>query len=248
MNSGKIYVIAQRPVLTIENLNIDGTNIMNPFVTFEIHQRGNKAKLECSMPIYQTAFGAEGDQWMHLGVTYTYPKPENPSGKPPFFSLSNFLFKTEKEETIWMSPEKFLYHYWREAIEANVIGDITAFTRYQVHYLGKATEQDIISRLTGHSHLQDILSVEYPFHYGSLPTDEVCILLFRFFDNVQLSTFGPDDDIKEAAELLMGNNPIQQNTIYLDAEKALINALSRSIIGNCTINTLKASMVCKSTT
>jgi len=65
---------------------------------------------------------------------------------------------------------EFIHNYSRGHIEAEINGDILDFLNYNVHYVGKATDQDIWTRLTGQSSLQDILSIEYPFIYGSLPT------------------------------------------------------------------------------
>jgi hypothetical protein len=40
-----------------------------------------------------------------------------------------------------------------------------------------------------------------------------------------MNTFGEEDNVKEAVDMIMGISPIDETTIYLDAEKALINAL-----------------------
>jgi hypothetical protein len=118
-----------------------------------------------------------------------------------------------------------IYHYLRDALEIRIKGDIRRFLKYKVHYIGKATEQDVIRRLTGHSHLQDILSIETPFQYGNLPTEEIAILFLSFKDNIFMSTFSPEDDLEIAVKMMMGEKLIEDNVIYLDAEKALINAL-----------------------
>lgn len=226
INSGKIYMIVQRPVLFFQNLNFDLIDQINPALTFELHQRGIDQILECRLRLYQEKLGLDNDRELGIALNYTYPKPETLSNKPPFNHLANFVLKSENNEFIWFSPEKLLYHYFMNAVEADIKGEISLFTNYQVHYIGKATEQDVIKRLTGHSHLQEILSIEHPFHYGSLQTDEVAILFFDFDDNIFMNMITDEnDDITEAVDLMMGKMPIDQKTIYLDAEKALINAL-----------------------
>jgi hypothetical protein len=102
------------------------------------------------------------------------------------------------------------------------------FTKYNVHYVGKATEQEIWKRLTGHSKLQDILSLENPLCYGSLPTHEIAILTFMFEENMFMRT--PGDDVKDGAlaDWYLGKDLPTQKTIYLDAEKALIHAMQPS--------------------
>jgi hypothetical protein len=86
------------------------------------------------MPIFQKSFEAEKDNYISMGVTYTYPKPSIINKSFPFNQVANFIFKSESGETFWFSPEKFLYHYWTEAIEAEVLGKVEDFTKYQVHY------------------------------------------------------------------------------------------------------------------
>lgn len=111
INSGKIYMIVQRPVLTFENLNIDLVDQLNPILTFEIHQKGVKDVLNCSMQVYQGIFDADNDAKIHVGFTYTYHKAPETTNLP-FNDLANFIFKTEKADVFWFSPEKFLYHWY----------------------------------------------------------------------------------------------------------------------------------------
>lgn len=226
INSGKLYVIAQRPVLTFENFFVDVDDPDNPILKFELHQKGTASILECEFPVFQEEFNVPFGSRCDIGINYTYPKSETVFNHPmPFCSMANFVVKTG-EDYYWISPEKLIYHYLRDALDIRIKGDITQFLKYQVHYIGKATDQDVIKRLTGHSHLQDILSVEKPFYFGTLPTEEVAILFFSFKDNIFMNTFGPEDQqLDIAVRMLMGEKPIEENVIYLDAEKALINAL-----------------------
>jgi hypothetical protein len=110
-------------------------------------------------------------------------------------------------------------------LEAEVKGNIKDFTKYTVHYVGKATKQNVLQRLTGHSTLQEILSVEYPLHYGDLPTHEIAILFFKFFDTLAINTFDIHSDTKIMAETLLGHNMPSEDTIFLDAEKAFIKTM-----------------------
>ena len=225
INTGKLYIIAQRPVLTFENLNLDRSNELDPYFTFEIHQRGGTNHLKGRVQLYQPKFGNDTHRGLQIGVTYAYPKPVDTSDSFPFNSVANFVLRSETDTYIWLSPEKLLYHHLRDTIDAEITGNIETFLRYNVHYIGKATKQDLVKRLTGHSHLQDILSLETPFHYGSLPTDEIALLFFDFEDNLLMKTFGEDDPLDEAVDMVMGKYEVEEETIYLDAEKALINAL-----------------------
>lgn len=226
INSGKLYLIVQRPILTFENFYVNNNDIENPILKFEVHQKGVSEILECEFPLFQNEFNVPFGSRCDIAINYTYPKSEVMfQHTMPFTSMANFVVKTG-EDYYWISPEKLIYHYLRDALNIRIKGDITQFLKYKVHYIGKATDQDIIKRLTGHSHLQDILSVERPFHYETLPTEEIAILFLSFKDNTFVNTFSPDDDeIDIAVRMLMGEKPIEDNVIYLDAEKALIKAL-----------------------
>jgi len=228
INSGKLYVIAQRPILTFENFIIDSADEENPILKFEIHQRGMSDTLICEFPLFQKDFDIPVGTLTSIAINYTYPKSEEKrSDYPmPLMSMANFVVCTPDGSFYWLSPEKLIYHYLRKALQIRIDGDITKFLKYKVHYIGKATEQDIVKRLTGHSHLQDVLALERPFHYGTLPAEEIALILLSFQDNIFMNTFSDNDtDIDLAVRMLMGEPHIDQDTIYLDAEKALISAL-----------------------
>lgn len=228
INSGRLYIIAQRPVLTFEKFYIDVDDPINPILKFEVHQKGTPAILLCEFPLFQEEFNVPLGSRCDIAINYIYPKSEiecEQEQAMPFNSMANFVINTGTEY-YWISPKKLIYHYLREALDIKIEGDITVFLNYKVHYIGKATEQDIIKRLTGHSHLQDILSLEKPFHYGTLPSEEIALLFLSFKDNVFMNTLSIEDtDLSTTVKILMGETPIEDNIIYLDAEKALINAL-----------------------
>jgi hypothetical protein len=163
INEAKLYVIAQRPVLTIEYFQIDDTDPHNKIARFEIHQRGNPEILECELPLFQDAFGIPFGSNTEIAINYIYPKAGSlVQEEMPYREMANFVLRTSIENYFWFSPEKLIYHYLRNTIKIRISGDITHFMKYHVHYIGKATEQDVVSRLTGHSHLQEVLSMERP--------------------------------------------------------------------------------------
>lgn len=225
INTGKIYIIAQRPVLTFENFILNSDDPENPVFEFEVRQKGLKEKLICKFPLFQDSFNIPHGSYCNIAINYTYPKSEGTLDYAmPFSSMTNFVVNSQ-DNYFWISPEKLIYHYLRNSLDIHISGDISLFLKYKIHYIGKATQQDVIKRLTGHSHLQDILSIERPFHYESLPTDEIALLFLSFKDNIFMNTYAPGDELDEAVRILMGENPIIDETIYLDAEKALISAL-----------------------
>ncbi|MEI6265834.1 MAG: hypothetical protein WCP74_12065 [Sphingobacteriia bacterium] len=224
IDRSSLYAIVQRPEIRFDNI----TKVEEEkSIAFEIRQNRNPNVLKCKMPLFQK----------HIA---TYPSNEvvvqfgsnDKNATLVELPLNNihgmkFYQKSVKTENflLWISPEKFLQNYWEGHLEAEIEGNIHDFTKYYVHYVGQATKQDIWKRLTGHDKLQDILSLEYPLIYGSLPTHEIAILLFCFKDNLQMQTFGNDSNVDELVDSLMGKNMPEQRTIFLDAEKALINAM-----------------------
>lgn len=224
INASSLYIIAQRPVLTFENFNLNPNDQINPYLTFEIRQKGLKKILKCKLFVFQEQLMNVDHRRIKIAVNYIYPK-DTVQDKFPFHNMANFVIASQDGNFYWFSPEKLIYHYLRDAVDVEIDGDIEDFLYYNIHYIGKATEQDVSKRLNGHSSLQEILSREEPLKYGSLPRDEIVILFLCFDDNITLNSFGPKDKIKPAVDILTGRKTIPEKTIYLDAEKALINAL-----------------------
>lgn len=225
LEESSLYVIAQRPEIRFDNLIFDEKERI---VSFEIRQKNNPNVLKCSFPIFQehiaTNFNKEvlASLGSHLNTTLPTSPPFNDIHGIKFFqgnlNPENFL--------IWFSPEKFLQNYWKGYLEAKIEGDILSFTKYKVHYVGQSIKQDVWKRLTGHSTLQDIISLEYPFSFDTLPTHEIAIIFFNLEESIQMHTFGRgNEDIQDMVDSVMGRNLPEKDRIFLDAEKALINAL-----------------------
>lgn len=216
-----LYIIAQRPILSFENIFlVEEEEELN----FEIHQKDNPNILKIRLPFFQEniAVDRENDILFDIGSHDVKYEPTD----PPYRNIHGIKIYSGDKFLIWFSPEKFLQNYWKGEIKAKVDGELRLFTNYNVHYVGKATEQDIWKRLTGHSTLQEILSIEYPLNYGQLPTHEIVLLFYTFKDNIQLHSWdGDKNGIDDMVASLMGTNLPEQKTIFLDAEKALINAM-----------------------
>ena len=227
IESASVYIIAQRPILSFENVVSKQDELV---LELEIHQKNNPNILKCRLPYMQDAIGASGKK--DIGLAINTIDPEFKKGTYPInkaHGLSLVEIENDSLENhkflVWFSPEKLLKNYWDGSIKCDVIGNIRDFTNYQVHYVGKATKQNIFTRLTGHSTLQEILSIEYPFKYGDLPTHEITLLLFGFQDNLEIKSYDVDSDIKDMVATLTGENRPRQEAIFLDAEKALIKAM-----------------------
>jgi len=225
IEESNLYIIAQRPEMFFTQLrqSMDGTTI-----EFEIQQHQNRKSLKCSMPAYQSAFKTENAIGMQLA--FEFMTKNDRTDEPPFNNLRCISLRELDSDgvphfRIWFTPEKFLQNYWTGLIEAEVAGNIMDFTRYRVHYVGQSSKQEIWERLTGHKKLQDILSLEFPFRYGGLPTHEIVILAMNFIDNMEIRSLGQDSTFEDFLAAVTGKEFPDKNEIFLDAEKALIQAM-----------------------
>lgn len=227
LEKASLYLIGQRPVITFENV-IPDTTIYQ--LNFEIQQKGNPNVLKCQLPFDQEIFGLIKDEV--VDVAFNYLDKSINQEKPPFQNIHGFSLvrhtENGKEFIIWFSPEKLLQNWWKGYIDCEIEGDWKSFTNYKIHYVGKATKQSILKRLTGHATFQDILSLEAPVTEKQLPANEIVILPFEFQENLQIQSFGDGADTKDMVASLLGENYPDQEKVFLDAEKALIKAMQPS--------------------
>lgn len=222
-----LYIIAQRSELTFEQLRPSFEDDGQTILAFEIRQKGHPEVLTWALPLYQEAIAQDIAKEISFHFMYALPLP-NPMTKTfPQNGIRNLLMYYHDGTFIsWLSPESLLQNFLNGHIYASVEGPIEKFLSYHVHYVGKATEQEVWKRLTGHSTLQEILSVQYPFQYGTLPTHEIAVLFLKVQDSIGMLTIGPTDEIpSDIAYMISGANQPSQRTISLDAEKALIQAM-----------------------
>lgn len=224
VNEADIYIIAQRPVLTFENVY---PNSHEYSLNFEIHQRGNTNILKGTLPLIQKNLGCKSNDTIE--IAFNFLDKNNIQDKIPFGNLRGFSLthQIEKQRKFlaWFSPEKLLQNWWKGQLDCEVEGDYRTFLKYKVHYVGKATKQSILKRLTGHNTFQDILSIERPITYQDLPSNEIAVLMFEFEDNLHINVFGLESTTEEMVDALMGKTFPIRETISLDAEKALIKAM-----------------------
>jgi len=222
-----LYLIAQRPVITFENVIPDREEYK---LNFEIHQKGNTEILKCKLPLIQSIVDSKEDDT--ILVAFNNLDKSTTQKLPPYYNIHGFsLVKHQKDKDeflIWFSPEKLLQNWWKGYVECEIEGDYKSFLRYQVHYVGKATKQSILKRLTGHSTFQDILSIEEPVTEKQLPANEIVILPFEFEENIQIQSFGDESNMNSMVAALRGEDYPEQEKVFLDAEKALIRAMEPS--------------------
>lgn len=148
LDKANLYVIGQRPVITFENLIFDPIAYT---LNFEIRQKGNTEVLNCKLPLIQTVVGSvDGDT---ITVAFHFIEKSIYEQNQPFNGLRGFSFAqkigNEARFLIWFSPEKLIRNWCNGDIECEIKGNVRSFSRYKVHYVGKATKQNILRRLTG---------------------------------------------------------------------------------------------------
>ena len=222
-----LYIVSQRNELTIEALSPQFIPPFQIVLHFDIRQKGNSSVLKCEVPVYQPNLAFDVEREIRFHFEYALPKPNPILQTYPQNNIRNLLLYYHDDTFIsWLSPENFIQNYLNGAIKGKVTGPVEDFLHYKVHYVGKATEQEVWRRLTGHSTLQEILSLEYPLHFGTLPTHEISILFFKFKDAIGVHTITKDDEIKDdVIDAFLGRYQPTEKVISLDAEKALINAM-----------------------
>lgn len=222
-----IYVICQREELTFENIMLE---VENACLRFEIHKKGSDAKLECVLKIYQE--NIEPMDGGKVALEFGRHKKGIIPNEMPINDIKGIRFFRENESgemLLWITPDKFLHHFWNGMLEAVVIGDYREFTKFKVHYVGESTDQEIWKRLTGHEKLQDALTLEESFHLDSISTHEIMLLLFEVARTDGLTIFGgTDSDVDSFVQDMLNSHFPSKKTVALDVEKALINALKPS--------------------
>ncbi len=221
LENASIYIIAQRPVITFEKVIINNHNYS---LNFEIHQKNNPNVLSVELPLIQKILNCSKNETIGIAFNFFEKKGFN---KFPINNVHGFsLIKAKnKELLIWFSPEKLLQNWWKNNIDCSINGNYKSFLHYKVLYVGKATKQGILKRLTGHSTFQDILSLEKPVTELQIPANEIVILPFKFKENLHIEVFNKNGNIQDMISSIKGERIPQQEKIFLDAEKALINAM-----------------------
>jgi len=123
------------------------------------------------------------------------------------------------------TPDKLFQNYWKGHVQAFFTGEYSEMLEYNVHYVGKSTEQNICERLSGHSTFQEILTNQVSLSFKNIPSNEIMVLLFRVKDNNTMVTWGDDATSEDISNYLTDYILPSDKTISLDAEKALIKHL-----------------------
>jgi len=223
--NSKLYLIVQRPEITFENVYIDNTNI-----TFDLVQKSTSHKINTCVFCFRNEMILQKyiNEEIDIDICWNI---EEPNRKAPYNNVAGFKFSYSDKFLFWISPERLIYLYLRDKVQVDGFENVKMFNQFYVHYVGKATDQDIWKRLTGHEKLQDILSKEIPISYESLPANEIIILFFSLSE-AKSSTIisGKEIDslsVPELEKTILDSSRIPAtNKIMLDAEKAFVHILN----------------------
>jgi len=217
IQNAMIYVLAQRPVLSFEKIELaEFEDCMG--ISFEIHKQGSESVLKCNLPFLQAEIESDPEKSVFIEVgSHSLKTIEVANVYNKIHGIK--LLNHEQEFILWLSPDKFIYEILNGHLEGRLDGDIDEFISFIVHYVGKATDQNIWDRLTGHYTLQQILTLQKPMIDGSLPAHEVTLLLLKIDDLLSVSILS-DDFLYEEDGLP------SEKTVSLDLEKMLVKLLN----------------------
>ena len=222
IENSTLYIITKRPVLYFENVRMDRESWS---LMFEIHQNENPLTLNCRLPLDQEYLFSLEDNPVSLRFWYSDEKFKSDGEiKKRVTGIQFYVGETTTQFRLWLSPEKFMKNYTSQSLLADVEGDVRNFRKYQVLYVGKATDQSIAKRLSNHAKLQEILSLENNISKEELTRDEVVLLLFEIRPELITRSYTSEVDLEFLVPLLKGELPAPAK-LTADAEKALIKLL-----------------------
>lgn len=206
-----IYIVAKKAGLYFDNVSQSEEGVLS----FNICQKESEEKIYAIFPIFQNEIIDPNINALQITLS-----PD--SDEISIFNLDDTLITS-------FIPESFLFNFFKKTIVAKIAGNSHLLSKYEVLYVGKATEQHILKRTTPHAAIQAILSKEISISGISPASHEIFLLVFRLKDSFGIYKFEKKDTDEQADKLLkqLSNHP-KNREIYLDVEKALIKCLNPS--------------------
>ncbi|PRE93281.1 hypothetical protein C6Q02_01100 [Burkholderia multivorans] len=179
-----IYFIIQRPLLYFDKFEFD-----NGDVKFEITDDSAKIPLQCRYSAFENGLSKNGED-LDIHLMFYKRKPDE---APPYTDIAGFkIFDREGKFLWWHSPQNFLYGFLDGRIKADIVGNVADYIDYHIHYIGKAFDQDIWDRLTGHKKMQSILTLEDSLSKKSLRAPfEISLLMLDIDGFDEANIFPP---------------------------------------------------------
>jgi len=151
-----LYMIVQRPLTYFDNVRLTDAHIF-----FDIAD-GRNAPLRCRLNLAEAGVCEDG-QAVDIQISFFSEKAETP--EQPFRDVAAIrVYDKDNNFLVWWSPQKLLFEMLVRGLRVAIAGDQlpTAFVDFNVLYVGKAFDQKVWKRLTGHSKMQRLLTVQSP--------------------------------------------------------------------------------------
>lgn len=227
LKSTKIYIIAKRKLPIMEFAEPFSSNKVTIKVKNE--DEDNYLLFSFSKENNKCLFG-EGITGIKLGSNLQRCKEWYTDGfiprndKFPFQAIT--FYKENDKFFLNANFDRFWHLYSNNRIYlSDLKGNIEPFITYEVLYVGKCDNEHIFDRFKQHHALQKLLTREniIPKDYDKV--NDLMILPFSVESEVVTVINGYSDE-RAFMESMLGQFPFSNQNIILDAEKALVNALS----------------------
>lgn len=227
LKTTKIYIIAKRKLPIMEFAEPFSPNKVTIKVKNE--DEDNYLRFSFSKKYNKDLFG-EGITRIKLGSNLQrckdwYAGGFNPrNDKFPFQAIT--FYKGNGEFFLNANFDRFWYLHSNNSIKlSDFEGNIEPFITYEVLYVGKYDNEHIFYRFKHHHALQDLLIKEKIIPKDYDKANDLMILPF-YVENEVITLLNDESFKKELMNSLIGQFPFSNQNIILDAEKALVNALS----------------------
>lgn len=208
-----LYIIARRALIQFINYKVNNSNYI---MSFDLIRKDVKTPLHCDFYLSDYPDFKDKDLKI-LNGSYTSDNTKTHGIKFYDAKTNDFL--------LWFNAEKFLWLVSHDILKADIIGDMFDFLSFEVLYVGKCTDENIVKRFNGHHALQKILINEKIITEDYQNSHELVILPFEYKDNTFITMY----DYTNIENILSDQNNIKNisnRTIALDEEKALIKCLN----------------------
>lgn len=203
-----IYIIVKRklPIMRL----IDGKS---NFFHISVHMNTEIIPLEITM------LQEDNIRLLHDGISYIR-LGNNTTSANDFHAVT--LFGQNDRFIMYANLDRLIHLHSNNKIKLRFSGDITPFITYEVLYVGQCTGEHIFDRFKTHHALLKILSKENIISPNYDKVNDLLILPFHVETDV-LSQVSSEEEFINA---INGNYGIDDKTVALDCEKALVKAMN----------------------
>lgn len=216
-----VYALVQRSILVLRNISLSEDRSL---MYFEIHQLMNPEVLYCTFNIFESINQKFNIEEAEIEFFQSFIRPELSK------DVDGIIFHEfeGRRNLLWLSPDNFINYFSNNIItKSSIRGDVKLFTKFYVHYVGKATGQHILDRLESHGKFKDAVIINQAYQRSVPVAFEIFILFFHITSKIQLRIHGSETiDKPEIEENSFAFNHPTDVTVSLDIEKAFVHCLN----------------------